>query len=73
MSFLDLRCTICKICPSELYESADSMTCEDCIDKNIFEKNPYLGHGKFPFTTLYVEKNERFAYLKEIQKFVDIK
>lgn len=70
MSFLDLRCTICKICPSELNELADSMTCDDCVDENIFKKNPYLGHDKFPYTMLKVQKNERYAYIKELHAFI---
>lgn len=68
---LNIRCTICKVRPSDLNLSCDTIICDECINLNLIEKNPYLGHGKFSFRVDNVEDSDRFRYLREVYIFVN--
>ena len=70
---LNIRCTVCKVRPSDLNLNCDTIICDECGHLNLKEKNPYLGHGKFPFRVENVEKLDRFRYLREVYDFVNEK
>ena len=70
---LNIRCTVCKVRPTDLNIDCDTIICDVCENMNLKEKNPYILYGKYPFKVQYVEDIDKFHYLKEIYDFVNSK
>lgn len=70
-TFLDLKCSLCYIKPSEIEMKCDTVVCNKCENLNLKEKNPYIAYGKFPFLVLKLQKEhtDRVLYLQQIKEF----